>query len=39
LSNLDNVPFETLNPLQSQAIHALALFQQIKSFSIAAINV
>jgi len=38
LSDLDDVPFETLNPLQRQVIHALALFQQIKSFSTAAIN-
>jgi hypothetical protein len=33
-SNLDNVPFETLNQLHIQASQALALFQQIKTFSI-----
>ena len=33
-SNLDNVPFETLSQLQTQANQSLALFQQIKSFSI-----
>lgn len=33
-SNLDNVPYETLNQLQGQASQVLGLFQQITSFSV-----